>query len=357
MPEPSTTSPPVAPIRVGARNVGPDEEVFLIGEVGNAHDGSVNTAHAFIDAIAKAGAHAVKFQTHIAAAEGTPRERFRVKFSYADKTRFDYWRRMEFTPEQWKDLRDHAAQAGLIFLSSPFSMEAVQLLQNLDVPAWKVGSGETNNYPMIERMARTGKPVLISTGMSYMEEIDQAVSVCRRNGAPVMVFHCTTAYPCPPEKVGLGMLAELARRHGCPVGLSDHSGDIFAGLVAAVLGASAVEAHVALSRDSFGPDVPASLTPAELKRLAEGLKGVRAMTRTLPDKDAFAREMEPMRKLFCKSVVYAADLPAGTVLREEHLVGKKPGDGVPIAQVSRFVGGRLKKDVKKDRQLAPEDVA
>lgn len=323
-----------------------------MGEVGNAHDGSLNTAHAYINVIAKSGAHAVKFQTHIAAAESSPGEPFRVQFSYADATRYDYWKRLEFTATQWKGLKDHAEQAGLVFLSSPFSPEAVDLLQGLGIAAWKVASGEINNLPMLERMARTKKPLLISTGMGYMDEIDQAVEICRTQAAPYLIFHCTTAYPVPPEKAGLNVIGELIQRYGCPVGYSDHSGDIVAGLAAAVLGISALEVHVTFSRECFGPDVPASLTPPELAQLAQGLKVVRTMTDNPVRKDELTRQLEPMRKLFCKSIVYARDLAAGTTLRAEHLGGRKPGDGVPVAQIPRLVGRRLKSAVAQGQPLS-----
>ncbi|MDH7504394.1 MAG: N-acetylneuraminate synthase family protein, partial [Verrucomicrobiota bacterium] len=194
---------------------------MLIAEVAQAHDGSLGMAHAFIDLIAGAGADAVKFQTHIAAAESTPAEPWRVKFSRQDATRYDYWKRMEFSPAQWRELKHHATQRGLVFLSSPFSFEAVDLLEKLRVPAWKIPSGEITNLPMIERIVGTGRPVLISSGMSAWSQLDAAVAVCRGARVPYAVFQCTTAYPCPPEKIGLNVLEELRRRYDCAVGLSD----------------------------------------------------------------------------------------------------------------------------------------
>jgi N-acetylneuraminate synthase len=346
----------VRPVRIGEHGVGPGHPVFLVAEVGNAHDGSCNAAHAYIDAIARTGAQAVKFQTHLADAESTAREPFRVPFSRVDATRRDYWRRMEFSPEQWAGLKAHAEERGLVFLSSPFSLEAVELLDRLGVAAFKVASGETNNTPLLERIAATRRPVLISTGMSYRREIDEAVKTCESRGAPFVLLHCTSAYPCPPEQVGLNVLAEFRERHGCPVGLSDHSGDLFAALAAAALGVDLVEVHVCLSRDDFGPDVRASLTPAELARLQEGLRAIRAMRSAAVDKDEAARALEPMRRLFCKSVVYARDLRAGAVLLEGDLVGKKPGDGIPVARWREFVGRRLLRDVRRDDAVRAEDV-
>jgi len=254
----------------------------LIGEVAQAHDGSLGTAHAYIDAIADAGADAVKFQTHIAAAESTPHEPWRVRFSPQDETRYDYWRRMEFSEDQWHGLRAHAEERGLFFLSSPFSSEAVALLQRVGVAAWKVASGEVNNEPMMREMLTTGLPILLSTGMSSFAEIDAAVAMVRLAGVPLALMQCASRYPCPPEAVGLNLPSRYRQRYACPVGLSDNSATIFPALAAASLGAVVVEVHVTLSRQSFGPDVCASLTCEEFAQLARGLRFISAM-RANPD--------------------------------------------------------------------------
>ena len=323
---------------------------LVIGEVAQAHDGSLGTAHAFIDAIAAAGADAVKFQTHIAAAESTPAEPWRVRFSLQDERRYDYWKRMEFTEEQWAGLKAHAEERGLLFLSSPFSVEAAEMLERLGMKAWKVASGEVSNPVLLDYLIGTGKPILLSTGMSPLEEIDAAV---RRIKDPV-VMQCTNEYPCPPEKVGLNLIPLFRERYGCAVGLSDHSGTIYPGLAAVTLGAEVLEVHVTLSREAFGPDVPASLTTAELRQLVEG---VRFLERALPvDKDAMAVEIEPLRRVFTKSVVARFDLPEGTVLAPEHLAVKKPGGGIPAARMSELIGGRLRRAVKADEPLRFEDL-
>jgi N-acetylneuraminate synthase len=324
---------------------------LVIGEVAQAHDGSLGTAHAFIDAIAAAGADAVKFQTHIAAAESTPREPWRVRFSRQDESRYDYWKRMEFTEEQWTGLKAHAEERGLLFLSSPFSVEAAEMLDRLGMKAWKVASGEVSNPVLFEFLIGTGKPILLSTGMSSLEEIDAAVAKVR---TPLAVMQCTTAYPCPPEKLGLNLIPFFRERYGCAVGLSDHSGTIYPGLAALTLGAEVLEVHVTLSREAFGPDVPASLTTAELRQLVEG---VRFLERALPvDKDAMAVEMEPLRQMFTKSVVARFDLPEGTVLAPEHLAVKKPGGGIPASRMPELIGGRLRRAVKADEALRFEDL-
>src|SRR5688572_23459623 len=329
---------------------------LVIGEVALTHDGSLGLAHAFIDAIANAGADAVKFQTHIAEAESTPSEPFRVKFSRQDATRYDYWKRMAFTEEQWLGLARHAEERGLVFISSPFSSEAVALLERVGQPLWKIASGETGNNLLLDRILDTGAPVLLSTGMSPLAEIDAAVARVKARGVPVGVFQCTTAYPCPPEKIGLNLIPFYRERYGCWVGLSDHSATIYPGLAGVANGMDMLELHVALSREMFGPDVIASVTTAELRQLVEGIRFIERMRQHPVDKDASAAETAPLRRLFTRSVVARQALPAGTLLSREHLAVKKPGTGIPGAHLEQVIGRRLTRDVTVDQLLAPEDV-
>ena len=329
---------------------------LVIGEVALTHDGSLGLAHAFVDAIADAGADAVKFQTHIAAAESTPSEPFRVKFSRQDKTRYDYWKRMEFTEEGWRGLAEHARERGILFLSSPFSIQAVDLLERIGVPLWKIASGETSNTTLLDRVLDTRKPVLLSTGMSSLEEIDRAVARVRARHADLGVFQCTTAYPCPPEKIGLNLIPFYRERYGCWVGLSDHSATIFSGLASAAMGMDMLEVHVALSREMFGPDVIASITTQELRQLVDGIRFIERMRAHPLDKDASAQETAPLRKLFTRSLVACASLPAGTVIEREHVVVKKPGTGLPPDRLEDVIGRRLARPVTADQVLAAEDI-
>jgi N,N'-diacetyllegionaminate synthase len=334
----------------------PLDRCLLVAEVGLSHDGSLGLAHAFIDEIARNGADAVKFQTHIAEAESTPAEPFRVKFSRQDATRYEYWKRIAFSEPQWQGLADHAREKGLIFLSSPFSREAVDLLERVGMEMWKIASGEIGNLPLLDAMIATGRPILLSSGMSDMIEMDKAVDRVRRAGLPLAVLQCTTAYPCPPERIGLNMIPFFRERYGCSVGLSDHSGTIYPGIAAATLGAEVVEVHVTMSRGMFGPDVPASITMEELRALVDGVRFVERMRASPVDKDAIALEMAPLRAIFTKSLVAREPLPAGTVLTEAHLAGKKPGTGVPAERLPDFVGRVLKRNLEKDEQIRTDDI-
>ncbi|MEJ2446300.1 MAG: N-acetylneuraminate synthase family protein [Exilibacterium sp.] len=314
----------------------PDNKCFVIGEVAQAHDGSLGTAHAYIDAIAEAGADAVKFQTHIAAAESTLDEPWRVRFSRQDATRFDYWKRMEFSVEQWAGLVQHAREKKLMFLSSPFSVNAVDLLNDLGVPLWK--------------------PLLISSGMSTLGDIDNVVSGCRSRHIPFGLFQCSSAYPCAPEQWGLRLMEILRERYRCPVGLSDHSGGIYAGLAAATLRADFIEVHVTFDRGMFGPDVPASITVEELKKLVEGIRLIARSLQTGVDKDQLAEQTSPLKKIFGRSLALKTDLSGGTVLAREHLTLKKPGGGIPYTELEALIGSTLRRDKSANRLLRKEDL-
>jgi N,N'-diacetyllegionaminate synthase len=333
---------------------------LIIGEVALTHDGSLGLAHAFIDAIAAAGADAVKFQTHIAAAESTPAELFRVAFSRQDASRYEYWARMEFSEAQWRGLDEHCRERGVLFVSSPFSVEAVDLLDRVGQPLWKMASGEVSNTQLLDRVldraARTAAPVLLSTGMSPLAETDAAVARVQTRGVSVGVMQCTTAYPCPPEQIGLNMVSVYRDRYGCWTGLSDHSATIYPGLAGAALGLDLLEVHVALSREMFGPDVVASVTTTELRQLVDGVRFIERMRAHPLDKDASAADTAPLRRLFTRSLVAKGALAAGTVLAREHFLIKKPGTGVSPNRLADVLGKRLLRPLAADQLLSPDDV-
>lgn len=338
------------------KRIGAGEPCFVIAEIAQAHDGSLGTAHAYIDAVARTGADAIKFQTHIAEAESTPDEPFRIQFSPQDRTRYDYWKRMEFSESQWRGLAEHASDRGLAFLSTPFSLEAFALLDRLGVSAWKVGSGEVTNYPLIDRIARTKKPILLSTGMSSWEELDAAMKWASVDNAPIALLQCTTAYPCPPERTGLNLLTEFRARYGCPVGISDHSGRIYAGLAATTLGANVLEVHVVFSRDCFGPDVVASITTAELTQLVDGVRFIEKAVANPVSKDAVASELTAVRAIFEKSLVAVHDLSPGHLLVESDLAFKKPGTGIPASRLSEVLGKRVGRVIMAGKMLSEGDL-
>lgn len=299
---------------IAHKHVGDGAPCLIVAEVGQAHEGSLGQAHAYVDAVAQAGADAVKFQCHIAEAESTPDEAWRVEPRWPqDESRYAYWKRMEFTPEQWAGLRDHASARGLIFLCSPFSVEAVRLLDPL-VPAWKVASGEITNWRLQSALRAHRKPVLLSTGMASDAEVREALARLDL-WAKSAVLQCVSEYPTRPESVGLTKMVEYGA-FGRVVGLSDHSGTIWPSLAAVTLGASIVEVHVKLSAADQGFDAESSVTVEDLARLVEGARVIEAAKKPV-DKDAMARELAPMRDLFMRKHERKAASPRHGLLSQD----------------------------------------
>ena len=319
----------------------------IIAEIGQAHEGSLGIAHSYIDAMAQAGVNAIKFQTHIAEAESSEYEPFRIKFSYEDDTRFDYWKRMEFSEEQWIGLKTHCDDIGIEFLSSPFSLTAIDMLERLGVKRYKVGSGEVNNHLMLEYLAKTGKPVLLSSGMSSFDELDDSVALLKACGTQLSIFQCTTSYPTQPDNWGLNVIQELKERYGVPVGFSDHSGDIYACFFAAAQGAELFEFHTVYDKFMFGPDAKSSLTPTEVSKLVKGLRQYELSIANPVDKSSNSQFSE-LKGIFEKSLAVNKDLPAGHILRLEDLETKKPkGKGINAAEFQNILGAQLARPLSR----------
>jgi N-acetylneuraminate synthase len=338
-------------LQVAGRTLGAGHPALVIAEIGNNHDGSMGQARALIEAAAEAGADAVKFQTHIAEAEMLPSTPTPPHF---DEPRFLLTKRMELTEDQHRALQAHALDRGLAFFSSPFSVAAVELLERLDPPLYKIASGEVTNPPLLRAVAATGKPVLVSTGMSGLEEIERAVVLLREHGAPFALLQCTSTYPCPPEQVNLRAMEVLAERFDCVMGLSDHTPDIHTSIAAVARGAALVEKHFTLSKRLYGPDHHASLVPEELARLVDGVRQVEAALGT-PDK---VRDpaLDPARATFEKSVVTAAALAEGATLDAGVLTTKRPGTGIPAARIDELLGRRTARALEPDHLLEEADL-
>jgi N-acetylneuraminate synthase len=338
-------------MEIAGRRLGSGEPALVIAEIGNNHDGSVRQAERLIEAAAEAGADAVKFQTHIAEAEMLPSTPTPPHF---DEPRYEFTKRMELSLDDHLRLRARAEEHGLHFFSSPFSVEAVELLEQVDVPLYKVASGEVTNPPLLEAIAATGKPVLLSTGMSGIEDVERALGTLRAHGSQVLVMQCTSAYPCPPERVDLRAMVAMGERFGVPYGLSDHTPDVWTSVGAAALGASALEKHFTLSKRLYGPDHHASLVPEELAQLVAGVRAVEAALGSAEKvRDA---GLDPVRATFEKSIVARIDIDAGTTLAPELLTTKRPGTGIPAARLGEVVGRRAARRIERDALVAEADL-
>jgi N-acetylneuraminate synthase len=326
--------------------------VKVIAEIGSVHDGSFGNARKLIEAAAAAGADIVKFQTHIAEAESlldAPSPGY-----FSSESRVAYFRRTGFSTSQWRDLCRCAQDNHVEFLSSPFSHQAVDLLEEIGVESYKIASGEVSNLPLLSYIAATGKPVYLSSGMSNWAELDAAVSVLREGG-PLTVMQCASRYPCLPDKVGLNIIQDMRTRWDLPVGFSDHTNGPAAALAAVACGASVIEKHFAFSRLMYGSDAQHSMEPDEFAAFVRWLREVAIMQETPVDKDDLGDFLD-MKRIFEKSVVTARDLPEGHRLTHSDLAFKKPGDGIPAAQAEELIGRALRHDVFADHKLNEEDL-
>jgi N,N'-diacetyllegionaminate synthase len=331
-------------------------KIKIIAEIGQAHDGSIGILHSYIDAVATTGVDYIKFQTHIADAESSQFEPFRVPFSYEDKTRHAYWKRMEFNFEQWQGIKKHCDDTGLKMLCTPFSNAAVDLLENTGVQFYKVGSGDVDNHLLLEKLGRTKKPIMLSSGMSSFSELDKAVQILRQYDTELSVLQCTSMYPTPPEHVGLNVISEIKDRYKLPVGISDHSGTIFPGIASAVMGAELIEVHVVFDQRMFGPDSTSSLTISELKELVRGVRFIENALKHPIDKND-SSSFEKIRQVFGRSLAVNTKSTAGTVIDFGLLESRKPaGYGVPAENYKAIIGKRLIRDKEKYEFLNMDDI-
>lgn len=323
------------------------KKFFKIAEVGQAHDGSLGILHSFIDALSGCGVDAIKFQTHFAEAESSKYEPFRVEFSYEDKSRYDYWKRMSFEPGQWKEIAQHCAECNLEFMSSPFSLKAVEVLEDVGIKRYKIGSGEITNHLLLETVAKTGKQVILSSGLSSFEELDSAIQIFQGYNNDISILQCTTSYPTQPDQWGLNLISEIKERYNLPTGFSDHSGDIFACLSAANWGAEIFEFHVTFDQRMFGPDSRSSLTLEKVKELTKGLDQI-SMALSNPQDKRIREDVAGLKSIFEKSLAVNKNLSRGDIITIEDLETKKPANkGIPARDFRSVIGLELKEDLSK----------
>ncbi len=326
--------------------------VFIIAEIGSVHDGSFGNAMKLIGLAKECGADAVKFQTHIAEAEtikNAPQPPY-----FTGEPRFEYFKRTGFSLSQWKALKAHADKLKIEFLSSPFSIEAVDLLEKVGMKRYKIPSGEITNIPMLKRIAKTKKQVILSSGMSTLEELDDAVKTIRTGNNDIVILQCTSEYPCPYDQVGLNVLDEMKKRYKCPVGLSDHTLTTYAPFAAVTLGASVIEKHLTFSRKMYGSDAKHSLEPIEFTDMVSGIRAIEEMLVSKVIKDA--KNMRQMKEIFEKSVVSACAIKKGTVITGAMIAVKKPGTGIPARKFDDIVGRKAKSDIAADTVLQETDL-
>jgi N-acetylneuraminate synthase/N,N'-diacetyllegionaminate synthase len=344
-------------IEIGGRLVGEDAPPMIIAEAGVNHDGSPEQARRLVEAAGQAGADAVKFQTFHADAIATA-DAGQVAYQRArspSATQRDMLRALELPDAAWQPLAEEAAARGLIFLSTPFDARSAVLLADLGVAAFKVGSGDLTNLVLLRRLAGYGRPLLVSTGMATMDEVDAAVADLRAHGDPPLVLlHCTSAYPAPLSDANLRAMVAMRRRYGVPIGYSDHTLGIGAALAAAALGAAVIEKHLTLDRAAPGPDHAASLEPDEFAAM---VRGVRETVAALGSgrKQPTAAELET-RQLVRRALVLTRAVPAGEPLGVDDLDALRPADGISPLRLDEVAGRRAARDLQAGRPLSAEDL-
>lgn len=326
--------------------------MLIVAEIGSVHDGSLGNACKLIKVAKECGADAVKFQTHMANVEtlkNAPTPSY-----FKGEPRYEYFQRTAFTKTQWKELACFCKETDIEFLSSPFSNETVDLLEDIGVRRYKVGSGEVTNLPMLERIAKTMKPVLLSSGMSSWKELDAAVETLRSFNEKIIVMQCTSEYPCSYDNVGLNFLDEMQRRYNLPVGLSDHSMTNYASFAAVTMGAVVIEKHLTFSSKMYGSDALHSLEPDEFKDLYDGIKAIDILNRTPINKDRKEEDLQEMKDIFQKSVVAGIEIKEGEVITEDVLAFKKPDTGFHASRYKELIGKKAKQTLSTDKFIYPD---
>lgn len=337
-------------VKIGGYSVGENEPCFIIAEAGINHNGDIEKAKMLIDAAADCGADAVKFQTHLPECEMLPQA---PTAGYVGESLFDLLKRLELSKKDHIELKDYATNKRILFLSTPFSREAADLLEELGVEAYKVGSGEMTNLPLLEHIAAKGKPILLSTGMSTLEEIKESVAFLRRFTENLVIIYCVSSYPARYEDLNLRFINRLQKEFGLPVGISDHSVGIYSALAAVALGACVVEKHFTIDRNWPGPDQKASITPPEL---AELVKGIRAIEKALGDAKMVTPEELEIQKMARESVVSLVDIPEGAIIKENMVWVKRPGTGIPAKDLRKVIGKKARQDIKANSLIKWEDL-
>ena len=327
-----------------------ENATFIIAEAGVNHNGDINLAKKLIEAAKDAGVDAVKFQTfkaENAVTKNVEKAEYQKETTGTEESQYDMLKKLELTEYDFKELADYAKDKDILFISSPFDKESVDLLDEIGVPVYKVASGEITNFPLLKYIAEKGKPIILSTGMATLGEIEDALRVIKEMGVDdVVLLHCVTSYPAKMEDVNLRVLETLRHAFKLPVGFSDHTLGTTVPIAAISLGAVVIEKHFTLDKNLPGPDHKASLEPDELEEMVVAIRDVE---KALGDGiKRPTKEEEEIKKVVRRSVVAKIDIPKGTTIAEDMLDVKRPGTGIAPKYIDIIVGKKAKENIKKD---------
>lgn len=343
-------------IKIGNRKIGKNFPPFVIVEVGINHEGSMTKAKRMILDAHKAGAECVKFQSHVVEDEMVSRKSLDgLTPSHATESVWDIIERCSFNEKQERELKKYTEKLGMIYLCTPFSRAAADRLKRMNVRAYKIGSGECNNYPLIEHIASFGKPMIVSTGMNTVSSIKKTVSILKKHKIPYALLNCTSMYPAPHNKVRLKGIQMLQKAFGdAVVGQSDHSLGMYTCLGAVALGASILEKHFTSDKKWPGPDIPVSIDPTELKEL---IVGSRAVWEAMGERKNILKEEQEIINFAYASVVSIKDIKKGERFTRKNIWVKRPGTGeIRAEEFKKILGRKAKKDVSKNVQLSRCDI-
>lgn len=343
-------------VKICDRTIGPGHPCYIIAEAGVNHNGDLALAKELVGVAAKAGADAVKFQTFKAdalVAVDAPKADYQKETTGPGESQLEMLKSLELSREAHSELVKQCSESGIIFMSTPFDYESADFLCELGVAAIKIPSGEVTNLPLLEHVARKGKPIILSTGMSDFEEVEAAVGIVRSAGCDELVLlHCVSNYPADPADANLRAMETMAKAFGVPVGYSDHTVGIEVALGAVALGACVIEKHFTLDKTMAGPDHRASLEPGELKALVKGIRKVEA---SLGDGRKVPTESEADTAAAARrSLVAACEIVSGTKLTEEMVEIKRPGTGLPPSMLTEVVGKVVSHDLRKGGLITME---
>ena len=323
--------------------------VYIIAEAGVNHNGSFELACKLVDAAKDAGVDCIKFQTFKASmlVSHNAQKADYQKDTTGEGSQVDMLEKLELSYDEFLALKDYCDKVGICFLSTPFDFDSIEFLNSVDMPFWKVPSGEVTNYPYLVALAKTRKPVVMSTGMCEMDEIQAAINVLQENGAKeIKLLHCNTEYPTPFEDVNLRAMATMREAFGLEVGYSDHTKGIEVPVAAVALGATVIEKHFTLNRNMKGPDHKASLEPDELAKMVSSIKNIE---RALGNGEKTPSPSEKKNIMVArKSIVAAKDIKAGDLLTEENVTVKRPGTGISPMKWNEVLGTKATRDFEED---------
>jgi len=336
-------------MKIGNRSIGPNEPPLIIAEIGINHGGSLDVAKSMVDLIVQSGCECVKHQTHIIEDEMT--EEAKAIFPpNANKSIWDVMKECSLNLDEEQELKEYAENLGLIWISTPFSRMAADFLDEIDVPAFKIGSGEADNLPLINHIAQKGKPIIMSTGMQSIKSLKNSVNILEKSGVEYALLECTNLYPSPPEIVSLQGIQEL--KEAFPkalVGFSDHSIGPHIALASVALGACIIERHFTDTRYRSGPDITCSMDPAELRLLVD--RSIEIHKALMNPKQRTEPE-ESVYKFARASVVADRDMAAGHIITEKDIWVRRPGSGeIPGYKYNDIIGKKLRLDIKKNHQF------